>query len=491
MDIDVKPKLILLPDTNFFIQCLEPDQLSWREFAEHEGVELWLSRPVQMEIDAHKGKGSGRVSKRARAASSYIKKLIISGEDKLVIRANNPSVILKLCMVRPDPNLADELDYQERDCQLVGIASTVAKENPASEVRVLTQDIGPIASARSVGVGYFDIPEQWLLSPERDEAEKQFSALKAELDEYKQAEPKFEIKLSVHDKIQEKIFIKNTRYLSLSDREVSSLLTLLAASYPKVVDFSPGPRPERDKSLYAIALVTLPEPIYKDVSDGKKEKYSKDYDKWLADAELIFRNLHESLNLSQTPTVISVQIANAGTRPGTDCLVDFSCRGEFMLLPFESWSDKVKDAKFQILEAPPVAPKGEWISSRHLLAMADLNFDFRGPLLNPSIFPSYLTDIPRFNNDPGTFYWRPERPDKFVAQISLTCAQWRHQNGWENFDLILTTSLEGDVCKGVLEIQINAANLTRNVERRFHVEIETEIRSSFEMANLMISELNK
>lgn len=50
----------VFPDTNLFVQCRALEQLDWTIFSAFDDVRLLVTRPVQAEIDAQKGSGSGR-----------------------------------------------------------------------------------------------------------------------------------------------------------------------------------------------------------------------------------------------------------------------------------------------------------------------------------------------------------------------------------------------------------------------------------------------
>src|ERR1700730_3079901 len=89
----------LFPDTNAFVQCRPLDQVDWSAWAEFDEVRMIVTRPVQNEIDKHKNKGSDRLAKRARLASSLFREIIKSSDDTKVIRETGPTIKLYL---RPD-----------------------------------------------------------------------------------------------------------------------------------------------------------------------------------------------------------------------------------------------------------------------------------------------------------------------------------------------------------------------------------------------------
>ena len=120
--------LFLFPDTNLFYQCKPLDSLDWSLFGTFDEIKLYVTRPVQAEIDGHKGKGTGRLANRARSTSSTFRDLLLSVEDFKVV-LGSPRVLLFLRHdLKKDESLLDQLDYSCNDDQLVGIAA--AYEEP-------------------------------------------------------------------------------------------------------------------------------------------------------------------------------------------------------------------------------------------------------------------------------------------------------------------------------------------------------------------------
>jgi predicted ribonuclease YlaK len=164
--------LYLFPDTNLFIQCRALDQLGWMVWKEFDEVHLIVSRPVQSEIDHQKNRGNDRLRRRARTASSLLREIILGGAGYRLVRDADPTVKLFIRQdLKPNPDLSDSLDYQnEPDDRLVGTAHAFIQQNPRAEVRILTHDTGPMASARMVGLPVEPIPDEWLVPPESTDA---------------------------------------------------------------------------------------------------------------------------------------------------------------------------------------------------------------------------------------------------------------------------------------------------------------------------------
>src|ERR1700676_2519604 len=133
------PKLVyLFPDTNVLVQCLPLKQLDWSAWRDFDEVHLIISRPVQSEIDNQKNKGGERLARRARKASSLLRDILVGGHEHLLVRPADPAVKLFIrTALRPSPELAEVLDYDRTDDQLVGTAHAFVQQNPGADVRVL------------------------------------------------------------------------------------------------------------------------------------------------------------------------------------------------------------------------------------------------------------------------------------------------------------------------------------------------------------------
>jgi predicted ribonuclease YlaK len=240
--------LHLFPDTNLLVQCRPVDQLDWGVSKDFDEVHLIVSRPVQSEIDEHKNKGGDRLAKRARSASSLLREIILGGTDHRVVRETNPRVKLFIATkIKPNPLLADSLDYTRSDDQLVGTVHSFISQNPDVDARILTHDTGPMASAQMVGVAVSAIPDDWLLPPETSESDKRIKSLEAEIARLKRVEPEFRIAcLHADGSDCDKLELEATYYEAMSDPEVTTLLGRLKERFPIATDFGPRERSERE-----------------------------------------------------------------------------------------------------------------------------------------------------------------------------------------------------------------------------------------------------
>ncbi|MBH5372251.1 PIN domain-containing protein [Bradyrhizobium glycinis] len=186
--------LYLFPDTNLFAQCRALDELDWARWGDADEIHLIVSRPVQAEIDRQKNKGSDRLARRAKATSSLFREIILSTSDHKVVAGPSPTVkLFILNSLKPDSALKDQLDYEHNDDALVGIAHAFASKHSGKDVRVLTHDTGPMASAKMVGVAIAPIPDDWLLEPESTEKDKIIKALETKVKQLERSEPAIRI----------------------------------------------------------------------------------------------------------------------------------------------------------------------------------------------------------------------------------------------------------------------------------------------------------
>ena len=469
--------LYLFPDTNVFFQCKPLEQVDWSPFGTWDSIQVVLTRPVQAEIDAFKGKGNGRQAARARTASSLIRQLLDAEDECMTLRAGPKVVICLRHSLRRDDSVAKELNYDERDDQLVGIALAFKKSNPAEDVRLLTNDTGPMASAKAVGLSYHVVPQEWLLQPETEEAEKREKALKAELSKYKSAEPSFEIKINSS---KEKAFEANlTAHTSLTRERVGQLVARLSARNQIATDFGAAEKQEREigggVSLSGLYGKFGPaKEVFEPATPEQIKKYKAAYSEWAQNCEKVLSGLAKTLNSRMEWPELAVSIDNAGSRPANDALVVLQVEGSFYLVPKkhkddaageededEDMGDTAKANNLR-LPPPPSPPKGAWkrvnLFSNGLGASAQLQAILgrvqQHELLAPRDFKMPVT------RDPNGIYFKKGRAGVPYQRVEFTCEQWRHANGPECFEMEIRCPLKKGTHSGLLTVTVHASNLT-------------------------------
>ena len=237
--------LFCFVDTNLFFQCHPLEQLDWSRWKMFDEVQLIVSKPVLREIDYRKNKSNDRVGKRARATSSMFRKIGSAG--KKLVRDSGPRVFLS---IEPHHNystsLRDQLNYAERDDQLVGTVYGFVQHNQASQVCLLTHDTTPQLVAEGLNLTVDLIADDWLLPPESTKTEKKLKSLENEIARLKQSEPSFSIRfLDQNERDAERYQASYTWFDPLTDAELDELMQCLKDHFPLETDFGSREPAER------------------------------------------------------------------------------------------------------------------------------------------------------------------------------------------------------------------------------------------------------
>lgn len=465
-----KNQITLVADTNLFIQCRDLKELPWDQLGEYDEIKLVVTRPVQKEIDRQKGGGNGRLAQRARTISSLLKATLDNSDSK-IIRDSSPKVSLDVHInILPDPSLKDALDFNEPDDALVGVVAALGAQQQNSNVCLLSHDIGPLASAKAIGLPSLQIPDSWLLKPEDSKQDKELKAAKAEIARLRQAEPSIQLEcIDGTGNPVTSLTLEKLSYAPLTEEEIGKLLSLAKSQFPRSVPQVP----KSDDSSSAYAFVTgigLVQP-----SQERVERYNQDYDQWEKDLVSALSKIHQALN-AQAKVLIGFQARNIGTRPAENVLVEILTRGSLLI---QRTYSKDKDTSHFNLPKPPTPPKPR--SATAMLADFNLNYG----LGNPALSLPNLASIS--NPDPEDFYYKTQdnRYSPGTA-ILLTAQLWRHGQEAEFFVAELWP-LEKDTIKGAVEFKVHASNLIDGASILIPITLKTLDQSSYKEAKKALS----
>ena len=505
--------VIYFVDTNLFLQCHPLEQLDWTPRDGFEEVRLVVSGPVLREIDYRKNKGNDRLANRARATSAMFRGMLTEGQK--VVRDAGPRVVLS---VEPQHsysrNLENRLDYQERDDQLVGALHEFARRHEGSDVRLLTHDTTPLFTARGLGLTADIIPESWLLPPESTATEKEVLSLKSEIARLKKTEPSFSIRCVDQSNTElERYHASFMWFDPLTDEQVDELMQRLKDRFPQELDFGSREPAERaaKRQTGLDFLVGNTKEVYAPATNEQIQKYRDEaYPEWLDGCEEILRNHHRMLQHRASLPEFSFLAENVGTRPAVDALITIEAEGHFLIQPPPSddedeepngEDDEPTDSNAEELSRPPVAPRGQWRRTTGgqpgdvLRAMGALRRSLNGlphmGLATASRHESLLRSlhVPPALHDPNAFYYKPRRPSSPRTSFTLSCDQWRHDDGEEPFDGQIHVPADRDKAEGALLFRIQAGNLAKSETIRIPVRIAITHVSAFENALTMVERL--
>ena len=487
--------LSVFPDTNLFLQCKPLRELDWALLGHEGDIELLITRPVQTELDALKAKGNSRQASKSRSAATLIAELLVAPEEGLVLK-QNPTVRLRMARaMRPDPAAAEELNYDSRDDQLVGIALAFHKANSDGSALLLTYDHGPMFSAREVGLPFRKIPDEWLLPPEPDDAARRESALKSELERYQKSEPKFEIGLL--EASGQTLELSFTTYSSLTEDEMASLLAGVLSQYPEATDFGPSEPSESvvRSSATGVSIFGEEKEVFTPATSEEIEHYKRSYAEWKEACKGYLQDIHKALNKRLDWPTLTTRISNIGSRPADDALVELEVKGAIRVVRprRRDDDDEPESDDAPKFPRPPTAPSG-----RRKRVRRPSHFTFSGAsdaLAAVSAVKHYLNTVPPLRNfsasrDPNSFYWKDVAQESPLTYLSLECEQWRHAREPEDFTVGLRFPREAGVHSGSLTVTVHAANLTNPTSKTFPIRVNVALMSPSAEVERQIEELS-
>lgn len=484
------------------------EELDWARWAAFDEIRLIVSKPVLREIDYRKNKGGDRVGKRARATTTILRQ-ILSDVD-MIVRPSNPRVVL---CVEPQEqyskDLEDQLNYEERDDQLIGTAYEFAQRNQECDVRLLTHDTTLMFTARGVGLPADLISDEWLLPPESTQVEKELASLKAENARLKKAEPSISIRCVDRSDSQVERYKHTYKCFDpLTDEQIGELMQRLRGYFPLATHFGPTKPQERiaSRSMSAgqsILDILGRKDVFTPATGDEIAMYREQaYPQWMEQCEQVLRRLHLILQKEAPPLEFLFLAKNDGTRPATDCLVTVEARGCFQVMPppyKEDDDDEIGEAQPAKLSLPPHPPTGLWrtMMGHHNLTEISRTFhqivegsrNLEGILNPPFVLPSSVkSPRPRDSNE---FYYKPDRPSIPLGSFSLECDNWRHSN--EEVDFIGEIHVEPGQheVEGALVCRIQAGNLSESVCKTIPVQVTISHISAFESAQKMVEDLSR
>jgi rRNA-processing protein FCF1 len=155
--------------------------MPWEEIIGNQEYEIAIAPIVVAELDKHKNSPSKKISKKAKSIIAKFHKIIDepgNGGVKVLDKRATDLTFERNHLLSTDPDdnlLASILDF--------GLQS-------GDEAILITNDLGAKMKAKSLGVNFIIIPEQYRLDEELDETEKKLQSTQKELEELKYKLPK-------------------------------------------------------------------------------------------------------------------------------------------------------------------------------------------------------------------------------------------------------------------------------------------------------------
>ena len=350
---------LFIADTNLFFEAQRLEDLPWTDLGV-DPIVIGLTKPVQGEIDRHK-KGTGRTRKRALETFKRVRKMLQNGETEVMIRESNPRVVLRLLTAaRPDPDLAETLDFDAVDDVIVGIVSALSKTGDYASVQVMTDDGGVGMTAAGLEVALHLIDDTWKRPAAPSDKDRQIEDLKKDLAAYRAQEPIIEIENA--DDVEALPHVVRRVPNSLTRDQVDTLLDRLEKEHPRKTDFLvPDTVVQEDGT----------EISYIPPSAEKVEAYADTaYPNWLSECRDRLESLAEGREEKEPAAAVRFAMRNVGTRPASKTRVTFETQGEvFIIRRSRDADDNAEEApsvqpSVHCLSKPPAPPQAERVVKR-------------------------------------------------------------------------------------------------------------------------------
>jgi hypothetical protein len=360
-------ELHLAADTNLFFEFKPLEQLPWSELGA-DPVVIVLTKPVVDEIDKHK-KSTGRTRDRALDIFNRLREMLTSGATEVEIQESGPRVVLRrMTNVRPDPKLAEQLDYGKPDEKLVGIVATLAGQAAGYSVKLFTDDGGAAGTAADFGVPFQLIDSGWRRPPAESTEAKQLKEAKKDLAMYRSLEPRIVIRCETAD-ADGVVTVVDKIAAPLAEPEVDALIQALGAKHPPRADFSPPPAATSTDVWGETKTIEYSPPSDDDVANYRDVRYPA----WIETCRQSLRGLHVGRDEAAPPVLLRWAMSNDGSRPAKEVRVEFATGGHLELERSDGSDDEsdVAPAKNPAsptptsgLPAPPKPPAfGEKVTS--------------------------------------------------------------------------------------------------------------------------------
>lgn len=163
----------LFLDTNILLHYQRFEDIPWKTvLGIVDDITVVICETVVAEVDKHKDGSRSRLRDRAKKMSSYISSLLLDGK-----RGKLPVCFCPFVKPTKDEEDRYELSVCDNRIILSALHSGFSYEN----IIIVSADNNLLIKAKSAGLGYYKMNDEYLLKSEPTDEEKELKATKAEL----------------------------------------------------------------------------------------------------------------------------------------------------------------------------------------------------------------------------------------------------------------------------------------------------------------------
>jgi hypothetical protein len=437
------PSAWFVPDTNFFLQYLPPEQVAWSMVTDAAHIRLVVVRTVQKEIDELKGGGNARKAARARKASALLKSTMRAPDGVLLLKDKGPRVSLQLGPRLPGGRAYPEgLDRDISDDRIV--EETMATAVLMGErLRLLTGDGGPMMTAREIGLDFAEVPDTWALPVEPDTESKRIQELERQVRVLSAKVPEIEVEFLQGGGVTDILRGVVDETTVLSDDFLAQMQKAVLDRHP-IKDSNSG----------------LGVRIYR---EDEWETYRAQYVAWAERLPATMEATAKLIDATLEPVHFRFHINNTGAATAEHPRVEIVPKGPLSLMVLSQRDTLAKLYEGRVFPSPPSAPSG-------------ITFTI------PFTVPTGIETLPRFHGPesfevPVTlgkeFSWVFDDPQVASQKAVGECLELRHGLDGETFDFyVIPAPGESGPVTGSISVRVSARNLPEPLTIQIRVEIE-------------------
>lgn len=326
----------LFLDTNIYLHYIDVEQIDWNEVVGDTNITIVVPRITIREIDQHKDQSRGKIQKRAKVISAKFAQAFLEGKT-----FKHP---FALC----DEPAASSFDGSKFNIHINDdwfILSALHSNYDVADIVVISSDTNLLLKAKENGLIFRKMSDKYRLKEELSNEEKEINTLKAELEKYKNRQPKPSIVFKEGD--GSKLVLKRPNKRDLED-ELSIYMENLKKEYP----YWEKEKVRTSSNLLGLTLLVTQEQI---------DKHNTELDDYFKEEEEYQRFLLQKDILNGRFKELSFGILNDGNAQTGDMNV-------FIEFP-ENINLYNRDSKISIDDIAPVKPTSYGLDRKFLRSM--------------------------------------------------------------------------------------------------------------------------
>lgn len=453
-------KLYIVPDTGFFIECKPANEIDWAKYYEQKEINILLIPTVIEEIDSHKGGQNKRRSKKARQVISFLQELLLPEKDSIETLTKTGQTLRFIFNDVELETFEQTKRIASNDDKIIASALKISKDFKDDKVVFICSDFGALLKAKSAGVPFLKIPDEWKVESEKDDERDEVKQLKFEISQLKKTSPYIEIKKDFFE-------VESIIYSPLTNKEIDYILDIVKKENPPINKTDLLEAIESSEKLNPSIISNY---RFRTPSTDSIERYYFDYEEWTQKYRQFLADFHKTVRAKLGIPFIKLLLQNTGGIPATETLVKLTPRDDILL---SMDSDFFHNDESFSSPIPPEPPKGEWRSLSDVLS----------PNLNTHFDTSFIH--PNLNNnirDSNSFYFESSKRAQKNETLELTCQQWRHGLEPEEFKLFVVTKPDDTTQQARISLEVHSNTLSLPLKKNINIKIKNMTLSCFDIA---------